>query len=100
VSLLGVHSHRYVGHAPDGALEDFQMLMLVYSGHVDQTAAPRVTEVDGTTDQAAWVPAAALAGLNLTPVAHAILQRWGPRDLALPDIGPLPPRQGPARRPT
>ena len=98
--LLGVHSHRYVGHAPDGALEDFQMLMLVYSGRVDTTVAPRVTEVDGSTDEVAWVPAADLSALNLAPVARAVIELWGPRDVFLPEAGLRPPWRGHGRRPT
>ena len=97
--LLGMHSHRYVGHAPDGVLEDFQLLALVYTGRVDEAAAPRVTEVDGSTDEAAWVPIAGLADLNLTPLARAIIEIWGPSGVPVPDPGRRE-RTAPARRPT
>ena len=62
--VLGVFSRHFTGRAPNGALEDFHGVHLIYSGDVaDHTVEPHVTEVDGTTDAVAWVPVAdVLAG--------------------------------------
>lgn len=56
-ALLGVNDKHLTGNAPDGRLEDFHAVNLVYSATVGDGEA-RVEEVDGTTDAVAWVPLA------------------------------------------
>ena len=56
-ALLGVHDVHFSGTAPSGRLEDFHGIHLIYAVSVDDDE-PVVTEVDGTTDAAAWVPIA------------------------------------------
>jgi hypothetical protein len=46
------------GNAPDGRLEDFHAVNLVYEADVPDDEEPRVREVDGTTDAVQWVPIA------------------------------------------
>ena len=58
--LLDVDSVRFTGHAPDGTLEDFHAIRLLYGGTVDTSAEPRVVEVGGSSDAAAWRPIAGL----------------------------------------
>lgn len=53
--LLDVHSLHHEGVAPDGVLEDFHALRIVYAGTVSNAAAPRVVEENGTTAAAAWL---------------------------------------------
>jgi 8-oxo-dGTP diphosphatase len=53
--LLGVDSIRFTGRAPDGRLEDFHGVRIIYGGRVCSDAAPEVLEVDGTTDAVAWI---------------------------------------------
>lgn len=60
-SLVGVHDVHLTGNAPDGRLEDFHAVNLVYEASVPDDAAPVVREVDGTTDEVAWVPLAEIA---------------------------------------
>jgi 8-oxo-dGTP pyrophosphatase MutT (NUDIX family) len=88
-TLLGVESHRYVGHAPDGTLEDFQLLGLIYAGTVDEEVAPRVVEIDGSTEEAAWIPVEDLERIGITPFAATILRRWGPREWPRIDASPV-----------
>lgn len=56
-ALLGVNDKHLTGNAPDGRLEDFHAVNLVYAATVAE-GDPHVEEVDGTTDAVAWVPLA------------------------------------------
>ena len=57
VRLLDVHSLHVEGVAPDGVLEDYHAIRLVFEGTVAPDAPePRVLEVNGTTAEARWVP--------------------------------------------
>lgn len=55
--LLGVHDTHFAGQAPTGRVEDYHGVHLVFAATVGE-GDPRVAEVDGTTDAAAWVPVA------------------------------------------
>jgi len=57
-ALIGVHDAHLKGNAPDGRLEDFHAVNLVYRATVPEDAEPEVREVDGTTDAVQWVPVA------------------------------------------
>lgn len=58
-ALLDVHSLHHEGVAPDGVLEDFHALRIVYDGTVAlDSAEPQVVEEDGTTAAAAWLSVA------------------------------------------
>ena len=54
--LLEVDSIHFTGHAPDGTLEDYHSIRLLYRGEVAARDEPRVVEVDGSTSASAWVP--------------------------------------------
>jgi ADP-ribose pyrophosphatase YjhB (NUDIX family) len=56
--LLDVHDARFDGTAPSGRHEDFHGVHLVFAATVPDDAEPEVIEVDGTTDEVAWVPVA------------------------------------------
>ena len=53
--LLEVDSIHFTGHAPDGTLEDYHSIRLLYRGEVTSRDEPRVLEVDGSTSASAWV---------------------------------------------
>lgn len=53
--LFGAGTACWTGHAPDGRLEDFQSVYLLYTATVPADVAPQVIEVDGSTDEVAWV---------------------------------------------
>jgi len=55
-NVLGVHDAHFVGTAPSGREEDFHGVHLLFAGRPLTTDEPRVLEVGGTTDAAAWVP--------------------------------------------
>lgn len=71
--LLDVDSRTFTGHAPDGRLEDFHGIRVVYRGEVDAAGPPRVVEVGGSTDAAAWIAPARIARLPLTTLAERCL---------------------------
>jgi 8-oxo-dGTP diphosphatase len=70
--LLAVHDEAFSGTAPSGRFEDYHAVLLIFAGTVDPGAEPRVVEVDGTTEQAAWVPVADVRGGRL-PVLDTVL---------------------------
>jgi ADP-ribose pyrophosphatase YjhB (NUDIX family) len=63
--LTAIDSVHFTGHAPDGTLEDFHAVRIVYRGAVSPGAEPAVLEIDGSSDAAAWIP---LAELDRYPV--------------------------------
>ena len=56
--LLDVHDVHFTGTAPSGRVEDYHGVHLIFAATVPAGAEPRVVEVDGTTDDVAWVPLA------------------------------------------
>lgn len=59
--VLDVHDAHFTGHAPDGTLEDFHGVHLIFAASTPTPEAPlQITEVDGTTDAVEWVDRAAI----------------------------------------
>ncbi len=54
-ALLTVHDTHFSGAAPNGRVEDFHGVHLVFAGDIAPDAEPKVIEVGGTTDAVAWV---------------------------------------------
>jgi 8-oxo-dGTP diphosphatase len=71
-AVLDVTSTHFEGTAPSGRREDFHALQVVYDAKVTD-GEPRVLEVEGTTDAAAWVPLAELDDLRLRPLVRTAL---------------------------
>lgn len=69
--LLGVDDKHMTGNAPDGRLEDFHAVNLVYEADVPVGQAPQVQEVGGTTDAVAWVPVADITS-GAVPVTEVV----------------------------
>ena len=77
-----VHEH-FTGARPDGRVEDFHGVGLIFDAHVlpeSDGVEPHVVEVDGTTRAIAWVPVeqarsfvSMLRGVSKQPVAYAEL---------------------------
>ena len=82
--VLEVDSLRLTGHAPDGTLEDYHSVRVVFRGDADPTATPRVQEVDGTTADAAWVDVADVRSgrLGVVPLVLVALDALEARDAA------------------
>jgi len=61
--LLDVGSRHFVGTAPDGVLEDYHAVRLLFEADPPGDAPePRVVEVGGTTVAVAWVPLGQVVG--------------------------------------
>jgi 8-oxo-dGTP pyrophosphatase MutT (NUDIX family) len=74
--LADVHSTHFTGARADGLVEDYHGIHLIFRATItpeSRDATPRVTEVDGSTDHAAWVPIEEALGLDLLSAArHAL----------------------------
>lgn len=53
--LLDVDSLHFTGRSPVGTLEDYHSVRLVFAATTRDEREPRVVEVDGSSDAAAWV---------------------------------------------
>ena len=73
VRLLGVDSH-VVGERADGGARPLKSVRVVFEGRV--VAGELANEVDGTTDEARWIPLAEVAGLPRVPLVDAALALW------------------------
>ena len=70
--LLDVYSTHFTGARPDGLVEDFHGLGLIYEAEPEAQSLdvdPHVVEVGGSTVEAAWVPIEEAARLTLSGVA-------------------------------
>ena len=85
--LLDVHDTHFAGHAPSGRIEDYHGIHRVFAASVGD-GEPRVQEVDGTTEEVAWVDRADIAS-GRVPVLDVVTHA-----LALGEPGRAP-RMGP-----
>lgn len=68
--VLTVDSRHFVGTRPDGRAEDLHSIRIVYLATTTDDAQPRVLDVGGTSDAAAWVP---LQQLQEHPVVELVV---------------------------
>lgn len=73
--LLTLQSDHWIGRAPDGRLEDFHALRLIYSATCDAPEDPVVHDTSGTTESAAWVPRGKWRALPWTAGARSLLAK-------------------------
>lgn len=98
--LVEVTSRHFTGARPDGLVEDFHGIAIVYDATVSDVSRgvePHVTEVDGSTDRSAWVSLDEVAGLPLGHTAHTALTLLG---LDLPALAPFTPSPSSGRSPS
>ena len=65
---------HWVGRAPDGRLEDFHAVRLVFAADCSDPVDPVVHDVDGTTSAASWVSLDGLDGWPLAADARRLLR--------------------------
>ena len=74
--VADVHSSHFTGPRSDGLVEDYHGIHLIFHGTIlpeSHDVQPHVTEVDGSTDLAAWVDREEALGLDLLSAArHAL----------------------------
>ena len=71
--LALIATSRWVGRAPNGRLEDYHAVRVVYRAVCPQPTEPVVHDVGGTTESAAWLALADLDRLALTSGWRSIL---------------------------
>jgi len=54
--LVDLQTDHWVGRAPNGSVEDFHAVRIIYSASVESPTDPIVHDVGGTTAAATWVP--------------------------------------------
>ncbi len=74
--ILDVYSTHFTGARPDGLVEDYHGIGLIYEAEVlpqSRDVEPHVVDVGGSTEQAAWVPLEEARRLKLNGSArHAL----------------------------
>ena len=74
--IVDIYSTHFTGARPDGLVEDYHGIGLIYEAEVlpqSQGVEPHVVDVGGSTEQAAWVPLAEARRLRLNGSArHAL----------------------------
>lgn len=76
--LVDVWSTHFTGARPDGFVEDYHGIGLIFEAELSPEAAdmePEVLDVGGSTDLAAWFPLAQAVTLSLTGAARLALTR-------------------------
>ena len=71
VRVLGVDSFVLPAERADGRGRPFKSVRVVFEGRV--VAGELANEVDGTTDEARWIPLTEVAGLPRVPLVDAAL---------------------------
>ena len=79
--LADVHSSHFTGPRADGRVEDYHGIHLIFRAEIAPESLgvePRVIEVDGSTDLAAWVDCDDALRLDLLSAArHALTTKQG-----------------------
>jgi ADP-ribose pyrophosphatase YjhB (NUDIX family) len=74
--IVDVYSTHFTGSRPDGLVEDYHGIALIYEAELlpqSRDVDPHVTDVGGSTDLAAWVPLGEARKLPLSGAArHAL----------------------------
>lgn len=73
--LIDLQSDHWVGRAPNGVLEDFHALRIIYSATCATPTTPEVIDIDGTTSRAKWVPTRRWRSLAWTSGTRSLLDR-------------------------
>ncbi len=73
--LIDIQSDHWIGRAPNGVLEDFQALRIIYTATCASPTEPEVLDVGGTTQSASWVPLRRWRRLPWTSGARSLLDR-------------------------
>ena len=71
--LALIQTSHWIGRAPNGRLEDFHAVRVVYRAVCPEPTEPVVHDVGGTTASAAWVPPTDLDRLDITSSWRSLL---------------------------
>lgn len=73
--LIDLQSDHWVGRAPNGVLEDFHALRIIFTATCLNPTTPNVIDIDGTTERAAWIPLRQWRSLPWTSGARSLLDK-------------------------
>lgn len=73
--LIDLQSDHWVGRAPNGVLEDFHALRIIFTATCLEPTTPTVIDIDGTTSQAAWISLRGWRSLPWTSGARSLLDK-------------------------
>ena len=76
--LLTLQSDHWIGRAPNGGLEDYHALRIIYSATCEKPSRPRVHDLGGSTARADWVPVKSWRRLPWTRAARQVLSQHLP----------------------
>ena len=76
--LLALQSDHWIGRAPNGGLEDYHALRIIYSATCEKPSRPRVHDLGGSTARADWVPVKSWRKLPWTRAARQVLRQHLP----------------------
>ena len=76
--LLALQSDHWIGRAPNGDLEDYHALRIIYSATCEKPSRPRVHDLGGSTARADWVPVKSWRKLPWTRAARQVLSQHLP----------------------
>ena len=76
VRLLDLRSSHWVGRAPNGRLEDYHAVRIVYATRCPEPTDPVVHDVGGSTAAVRWVPLDEVDQVALTSSFGPHLGRW------------------------
>lgn len=76
--LLALQSDHWIGRAPNGGLEDYHALRIIYSATCEKPSRPRVHDLGGSTARADWVPVKSWRKLPWTRAARQVLNQHLP----------------------
>ena len=72
-SVVDVQTDRWIGRAPDGVVEDYHVVRVIYVARCPDPSDPVVHEVDGTTGASTWVVPGATEGYPVTTLWDELL---------------------------
>ncbi|MBC9821987.1 NUDIX hydrolase [Terrabacter sp. MAHUQ-38] len=76
--LVEIQSHHWVGRAPNGVVEDFHAVRLIYRATCASPADPVIHDIGGTTSDARWFSPEQIVGLPMPPLSRSLTARHGP----------------------
>ncbi|HNV11486.1 MAG TPA: NUDIX hydrolase [Propionibacteriaceae bacterium] len=74
--LIDLQSDHWIGRAPNGVLEDFHALRVIYTATCLEPTQPTVIDIVGTTERAAWVPLRQWRSLPWTSGSRSLLDKY------------------------
>lgn len=77
--LVDLQSDHWIGKAPNGQVEDFHALRIIYLASCANPTTPSVIDIDGTTSKAAWIPLTQWRSMPWTSGARSVLERYLPK---------------------